>query len=135
MSTRGHVLLGATLITKLSQEVLLHKVLSSRGVPEQKPEVRMNGESESSKNLGKSFQVDRRSSKWPQGGKAQLYEDWMESKQKQSGKTKWENSKRQSQKDRVHITQNLEDHGQGLALYYFYRRKLLESIRQRSDRV
>ena len=63
MSTRDHVLLGATLITKLSQEVLVHKVLSSRGLPEQKPEVRMNEESESSKNLGKSFQVDRRSSK------------------------------------------------------------------------
>lgn len=134
MSTRDHVLLGATLITKLSQEVLLHKVLSSRGLPEQKPEVRMNEESESSKNLGESFQVDRRSSKWPQGGKAQLYEDWMESKQKQRGKTKWENSKRQSERQGSSHTEPGRS-WPGLALRYFYRRKLLESVRQRSDRV
>ena len=69
MSTRDHVLLGATLTTKLSREVLVHKVLGSTGLPEQRPEVRMNGKSKLSKNLGKSFQVDRKSSKWPQGGK------------------------------------------------------------------
>lgn len=98
----------------------MHNVLSCRGLPEQRFEVRMNGKSESSKNLGKSFQVDRRSSKWPQGGKTQLYEDWMESKQKQRGKTKWEDGKRQGQKDRVHITQNLKDHGQGACILLFF---------------
>lgn len=59
----------------------MHKVLGSTGLPEQRPEVRMNGKSKLSKNLGKSFQVDRKSSKWPQGGKVQLYKDWMESRQ------------------------------------------------------
>lgn len=59
----------------------MHKVLGRTCLPEQRPEVRMSGKSKLSKNLGKSFQVDRKSSKWPQGGKVQLYEDWMESKQ------------------------------------------------------
>lgn len=60
----------------------MYKVLKSRGLPEQRPEVGTNGKRKSCKDLGNSFQVDRKANKWPRDGKAELYENWIEDEQK-----------------------------------------------------